>query len=252
MLKRKMLNKMSKMNPLSQFFKDKLLTHVAVLLLLLALLVIKGIPGYLTGSWQWKQPPPVPNLTALRAIRTTGITIPDWQTIEQTEQLVSTSRWSLQIVQQEGTENRAILLLHPQNGPMDQPEVEWTDINSWGKTRWKRWDIAQFRSAEFTVKKPPKSGNNIETQVEARFFRVSTSQETFAVLQWYATPNGGHPSPVRWFVADQLAQWRNNRVPWVSVSIMIPMEPLGDVETTWDLAQSIGAAVQATLMTSPF
>ena len=65
-------------------------------------------------------------------------------------------------------------------------------------------------------------------------------------------PNGGHPSPWRWFLKDQLAQWSQTRVPWVSVSIMIRMEPLGQVETTWALAQSIGETVQATLMTSYF
>ncbi|TVP57666.1 MAG: cyanoexosortase B system-associated protein [Nodularia sp. (in: Bacteria)] len=240
------------MNRLSKVFKQKQLAHVAVLFLLLLLLVIGGVPGYMTGSWQWKQPPPVPNLTALREIRKTGITLPNWQTVEQAEQFVGTSRWSLQVLKQEGTQNQAILLLHPQNGPRDQPEVEWTDINSWGKTRWQRWDIAQYRSAEFTVNRPPKSGLNTQAKVKARFFRVSTQQETFAVLQWYATPNGGHPSPLRWFIADQLAQWQKNRVPWVSVSIMIPMEPFGQVETTWALAQSIGETVQTTLMASPF
>ncbi|WP_414548334.1 cyanoexosortase B system-associated protein [Anabaena sp. CCY 0017] len=240
------------MKPLSKFFQKKQLTYVSVLLLLLFLLLIKGVPGYLTGRWQWKQPPPVPNLTALRNIRQIGITLPNWQTVEQAEQLVGTSKWSLQILQQQDTQNRAILLLHPQNGPKDQPEVEWTDINSWGKNRWQRWDIAQFRSAKFTVKHPPQLSKNTESKVEARFFRVSTQQETFAVLQWYATPNGGNSSPFRWFLKDQLAQWSQTRVPWVSVSILIPMEPLGQVETTWALAQSIGETVQATLMTSHF
>ncbi|GAX37446.1 cyanoexosortase B system-associated protein [Nodularia sp. NIES-3585] len=240
------------MNRLSKFFPKKQLAHVAVIILLFLLLVIKGFPGYVTGRWQWKEPPSVPNLTALKEIRKTGITLPDWQTVEQAEQLVGTSRWSLQVLKQEDTENQAILLLHPQNGPREQPEVEWTDINSWGKIRWQRWDIAQYRSAEFTVNRPTKSGSNSQVKVEARFFRVSTQQETFAVLQWYATPNGGHPSPWRWFLADQLAQWQKNRIPWVSVSIMIPMEPLGQVETTWALAQSIGETVQATLMASSF
>ncbi len=240
------------MNRLSKFFPKKQLAHVPVLFLLLLLLAIGAFPGYVTGTWQWKQPPSVPNLTALREIRQTGITLPNWQTVEQAEQFVGTSKWSLQILKQESTQNQAILLLHPQNGPRDQPEVEWTDINSWGKIRWKRWDIAQYRAAEFTLNRPTKSGANTEVQVEARFFRVSTEQETFAVLQWYATPNGGYPSPFRWFLADQLAQWQKNRIPWVSVSIMIPMEPLGQVETTWALAQSIGETVQATLMASPF
>lgn len=240
------------MKPLPKFFQQKQLAHVAVLLLFIMLLILRGIPGYMTGSWQWKQPPAVANLTALREMRKTGITLPNWQTVQHAEQLVSTGRWSLQIIKQQGTQNQAILLLHPQNGPMDQPEVEWTDINSWGKSRWQRWDIAQFRQAEFMVNGQPKSGANSETKVYARFFRVYTQQETFAVLQWYAMPNGGHPSPWRWFLSDQLAQWHQNRVPWVSVSIMIPMEPLGQVETAWPLAQSIGETVQATLMTNFF
>ncbi|CEJ43943.1 cyanoexosortase B system-associated protein [Umezakia ovalisporum] len=240
------------MKPLSKFFPEKQLTHVAVLCLLLILLTTNGISGYTTGSWQWKQPPDVPNLRELREIRKTGITLPDWQTVEQIEQVLGTSRWSLQILNQKSTQNQAILLLHPQNSPMDQPEVEWTDINSWGKSRWQRWDIAQFRSAEFTLKRHPKSGANTETKVEARFFRVSTQHETFAVLQWYATPNGGHPLPWRWFLADQLAQWHQKRIPWVSVSIMIPMEPLGQVVSTWALAQSIGQTVQTTLMANFF
>ena len=240
------------MKPLPKFFQQKQLAHVAVLLLFIMLLILRGIPGYMTGSWQWKQPPDVANLTALREMRKTGITLPNWQTVQQAEQLVSTSRWSFQILKQQGTQNQAILLLHPQNGLMDQPEVEWTDINSWGKSRWPRWDIAQFRWAEFMVKGKPKSEANSKTKVYARFFRVYTQQETFAVLQWYAMPNGGHPSPWRWFLSDQLAQWHQNRVPWVSVSIMIPMEPLGQVETAWPLAQSIGETVQATLMTNFF
>lgn len=240
------------MKSLSKVFQKQQFTHVAVVVLLLLLLVIGGVPGYFQGRWDWKQPPPVPNLTALREIRKTGITVPGWETVEQTEQFVSTGRWSLQIIKAEDTQKQAILLLHPQNGPMDQPEVEWTDVNSWGRLRWKKWDIAQYRVAEFTVNQPPKSGKNPETKVKARFFRVSTPRETFAVLQWYATPNGGHPSPLRWFLADQLAQWQKTRVPWISVSIMIPMEPLGQVETTWPLAESLGRTVQAALMSSPF
>ncbi len=84
--------------------------------------------------------------------------------------------------------------------------------------------------------------------MEARFFRAVTQQDTFGVLQWYALPNGGHSSPFRWFVGDQLAQWRKQRVPWVAVSILVPMEPLGQVEKIWPLAESIGQTVQAALM----
>ncbi|MBE9034820.1 cyanoexosortase B system-associated protein [aff. Roholtiella sp. LEGE 12411] len=233
---------------LSKFFKENQLSQVAALLLLLLLLAIGGIPGYLTGRWQWKQPPPVTSLNELRHIRKTGLILPGWQTIEQAEQQIGERKWSLQVIKKQGSEAQAILLLLPQNGPMDQPEVEWTEINGWGRSRWKKWDIAQHRSAEFTVKQPRKLGSNTETKVEARFFRASTPQQTFAVLQWYALPEGGNPSPLHWFLADQWAQWHKKRTPWVGVSIIIPMEPLGQVEKLWSLAQSIGEAVQAALM----
>ena len=229
----------------SKFFKEKQLSQVAALLLLLLLLAIGGVPGYLTGHWQWKQPPPVTTLKELKQIRKAGLALPGWQTIEQAEQQIGEHQWSLQVLKKEGSKSQAILLLLPQNGPMDQPEVEWTDVNGWGRSRWGKWDIAQYRSAEFTVKPPAK----LTSKVEARFFRAVTPQQTFALLQWYAMPDGGNPSPFHWFLADQLAQWRKQRTPWVGVSILIPMEPLGQVETSWPLAQSIGETVQAKLMT---
>jgi cyanoexosortase B-associated protein len=233
---------------LSKFFQEKQLNHVLVLLLLLVLLAMGGVPGYLTGHWQWKQPPPVTSLKELKQIRKTGLTLAGWQTIEQAQQEIGEHKWSVQIIKKDNSQTQAMLLLLPQNGPMDQPEVEWTEVNGWGRSRWEKWDIAQYRSAAFTVKQLKKSGSKTETKVEARFFRVSTKQETFAVLQWYALPNGGHPSPLHWFLTDQWAQWHKQRAPWVAVSLLIPMEPLGKVETTWPLAQSIGETVQATLM----
>jgi cyanoexosortase B-associated protein len=236
---------------LSKFFKENQLNQVVALLLLLLLLLLGGLPGYLTGHWQWKQPPPVTNLKELRHIRKTGLTLPGWQTIEQSEQQIGERKWSLQVIKKENSESQAIILLLPQNGPMDQPEVEWTEVNGWGRSRWGKWDVAQSRPAEFTVKQPLKSLSQAETKVEATFFRAATPQQTFAVLQWYAMPNRGNPSPLSWFIADQVAQWSKNRIPWVGVSILIPIEPLGQVEKSWSLAQSLGETVQATLMAGP-
>ncbi|WP_066375655.1 MULTISPECIES: cyanoexosortase B system-associated protein [unclassified Anabaena] len=235
---------------LSNLFKEKHWTYLAVLVILLLLLVTGAAPGYLTGKWQWKQPPPISNLKALREIRAKGLTLDGWKTIEQVEQLIGEHKWSVQLLKQENSENKAILLLLPQNGPKDQPEIEWTDISGWGKFRWGQWNIAQERSAQLNI---PQSPDAVNTQitVEARFFRVSTNQETFAVLQWYALPNSGYTSPWRWFVADQLAQWQKHRASWVAVSILVPMEPLGNVETTWPLVKSIGELIQATLMAGP-
>ncbi|MBD2438701.1 cyanoexosortase B system-associated protein [Nostoc sp. FACHB-110] len=232
---------------LSKVLKEKQLSYIVVLVLLLLLLGLGGVPGYFTGRWQWKQPPPVTTLKELRKIRKTGLPIPGWQTVEQVEQQVGEHKWSLQVLKQATSPTQAIMLLLPQNGPKDQPEVEWTEINGWGKLRWGKWDVAQERTVEFQVKSQ-NSSLNAEIPIKARFFRASTQQDTFAVLQWYAFATGGDPSPLRWFVADQLAQLQKHRVPWVAVSVMLPMEPLGEVETTWPLAQSLGETVQTTLM----
>lgn len=233
---------------LSKFLqeKQKQWNQVVVLLLLLLLLGMGGVPGYLTRNWQWQQPPSLTSLKQLRQIHKSGLTLPGWQTVEQGEEEIGGHKWSRQLLQainQESSKNQALLLLLPQYSPKNQPEVEWSEINSWGRSRWKRWDIAQDRSATFTVK-----DSKSPVQVKATFFRASTPQNTFAVLQWYALPNGGDPSPLSWFVADQWAKLHKKRIPWVAVSIFVPIEPLGKVEKSWPLVKSLGETVQATLM----
>lgn len=222
----------------SKLLKENQFPKLAALLLLLLLLVIGAVPGYMTGHWQWQKLPPITTLKQLRQLRQQGLNLPGWQTIEKSQQQIGGHKWLMQVTKKQGTQTQAILLLLPQSDSKNQPEVEWTEIQSW-----QQWNVAQYRPAEFTVKQP-----STEVKVEAQFFRASTMKQTFAVLQWYAMPNGGNPSPIRWFVADQLAQLRKQRAPWVGVSIMIPMEPLGQVETTWSLTKSIGETVQGALM----
>lgn len=235
----------------SKLLKANQWTQVVVLLLLLLLLGLAAVPGYLTGKWQWKQPPPVTNIQKLIQINKTGLNLPGWQTVEQGQQQVGEQQWSLQVIKKADSSDQAILLLFPQRSPKDKPQAEWSQVSGWGRLRWGKWDIAQERVAEFTVKRSPESKIQTEAKVESMFFRASTKQNTFAVLQWYAFPNGGHPSPLHWFFGDQLLQWRQQRIPWVSVSILIPIEPLGQVETAWSLAESLGQTVQATLMADP-
>jgi cyanoexosortase B-associated protein len=224
--------------------------QIAALVLLLLLLAFGTVPGYLVGRWQWQQPQPPATMKQLRQLRQQGLTIPGWQNMKQEEMQIGGRKWSMQVVKKENSQQEAILLLLPQKDPKDQPQVEWTELNGWWSDiyGWQRWDVAQFRSAEFSV--TPQGATNSENKVQARFFRAATKTQTFAVLQWYAMPNGGDPSPWRWFFSDQLAQWGKKRTPWVGVTILLPMEPLGKVETTWDEVQSIGKAVQTALMSS--
>ena len=51
----------------------------------------------------------------------------------------------------------------------------------------------------------------------------------------------------QWFLVDQKAQLRDERVPWVAVSIKIPMEALGSLKDMEPMAKSLGQEVQKTL-----
>jgi cyanoexosortase B-associated protein len=230
-----------------KILKEGKFAKITVLLLLLFLLVIGTFPGYISGKWQWQQPPAPTNLKQLKQLRKEGLNIPGWKSIEQKEQLVGGHKWSLQHFKKPDGNKEFLLLLLPQIGIRDQPQVEWVEINGW-----QQWQVAQEAAKEFSVKaianpKTNNSGADTDRKVEARFFRGSTDQETFAVLQWYAWAKGGHPSPLKWFFTDQLAQWQRKRAPWAAVSIIVPMEPLGQVETTWSEVQSIGESVQMAL-----
>jgi cyanoexosortase B-associated protein len=225
----------------SKLLKENRFPQIAALVLLLLLLGFGAVPGYFAGHWQWQQLQSPTTLKQLKQLHRGGLKIPGWQTTEQRDQQIGGRRWSLQVMKKEGLQKEVMLLLLPQKDGKDQPQVEWTEMNGF----W-QWDVAQERSAEFSVTQQADSPQ----KVQARFFRGSTKQQTFSVLQWYAMPNGGNPSPLKWFLADQLAQLRKSRTPWVAVSILIPMEPLGQLETTWDEAQSIGKTVQAALLTS--
>ncbi|AKG24611.1 hypothetical protein IJ00_12705 [Calothrix sp. 336/3] len=233
---------------LSKLVKERQFSQAIAVLLLLFLLVIGAVPGYLAGKWQWQQPPSITTLKQLKEIRNHGLQVPGWRISEQVEQQVGEHAWSLQLMEKENSSQRALMLLLPQNGPRNQPQVEWTEMEGWGRARWGKWDVAQLRTVNFTAKSPetPNSSANIT----ARFFRASTPESTFAALQWYAWRQGGHPSPLKWFTTDQIAQWHRQRAAWVAVSIFLPMEPLGDIEKSWNEIKSLGETVQATLIKS--
>ncbi|MCL1471560.1 cyanoexosortase B system-associated protein [Argonema antarcticum] len=214
------------------------LSQVILLLFLLVLIALGAIPSYLKGHWPWEQPPPIPSLKQIQQLRKTGLTLTGWQTISQEVREVSGHKWSYQNIQRD-RKTQAILMLLPQNGPKEQPQVEWVDVKGF----W-RWKTDKYRPAQFTAV----STNDRSVKVEAQFFQGWNRNQTYAVLQWYALPDGGTPDPGKWFWADQRAQWQGRRVPWVAVNIQIPIEPLGDIEKVRPLAQSLGQSVQSALM----
>jgi len=218
------------------------LNQIILLLLLLILLLVGAVPGYLQKHWAWEKPLPVKTIAQMRQIRQKGLELPGWQTKTSKEVSVSGEKWLSQEVQID-PQTTAILLLRPQKDDKDQPQVQWVDVKGF-----QRWQTDRDRLIQFTI--PPTSQNQQPTKIQAQYFRGRNRQETFAVLQWYAWDSGGNPDPAKWFWSDQIAQWQGRRVPWVAVSIQIPIEPLGDIEPALPKAQSLGQAVQTALMSS--
>jgi cyanoexosortase B-associated protein len=228
------------------------LYKMVVLLFLLLLVGVVAIPGYATGRWPWTNPPPVTNLKQLKTLRQEGLTLPGWEVIRvQNNVQIGGHRWLVQEIKEiQHPQRIAILLMLPQNGPKDQPQVEWLDIDGFH-----RWQRDADRPLRFTVELAPelaKIPNKPLPTIEAQFFRSWTPQQTFAVVQWYAWPNGGSPAPSRWFWEDSIARLSNRRASWVAVSIIVPIESDIDIKIAKPILESLGEIVQAKLMTEAF
>ena len=221
--------------------KSDRIVQITLLIFLSTLLVVGTVPGYLAGKWQWQNPPAVKVLGELKQIRKQGIEIPGWRTTEQKSMVLGEHPWSIQTIESEtrdatkdATKDTATVFLFTQNGPRDQPQVEWSELD--GVQRWKRDSESQ---QSFTVNQVP---------VTARLFRAWNSKQTYAVMQWYAWSEGGHPEPSHWFFADRLAQFQGKRQPWIAVSILLPMEPLDDLNKYRDKITALAQPIESRLL----
>jgi cyanoexosortase B-associated protein len=217
-----------------------------ILVVVFAVLVaIAALPHYLSGEWPWSKPLEVPRIGQLQALRTEPLDIPDWNLVNHQEVNISGNRWSLGEYQPTATSESlgfpaVVLLLRPQPWHTNQPEVEWVDINGAQEWRTDNQQTLRFSIAD-------------GSSVTARYFRGITPQRTFAVVQWYAWAKGGHSSPNRWFWLDQMRQWqRRERLPWVAVSLLLPIEPVGNIDNHADNAEAIAQAIQTALVNAPF
>lgn len=217
---------------------------------LLALLLFGAVPNYLQGRW-WHEQPPVAQLKQLKDLAKTGIVLPGWQTITQKNVELASGKWLLQELEADKTEpvgdrqRQVLLLLRPQTsttGAGAQPQAEWGDFRSLGGGQ--SWKSDSDRRLQFEV---ALSGRKPVT-VEARFFRAWMRSQTYALVQWYARSDGGHPDPIRWFWVDRQARLSDRRIPWVAVCLLVPIEPLGDIETVRPLAESLGQKIQVAIM----
>lgn len=219
---------------------------------LLAIFAFGALPNYLQGRW-WSVPPSVTQLKQLKELAKTGIRIAGWQTTSQQTIELASGKWLMQQLSAEPTEpidkrqRQLLLLLRPQTsttGASAQPQAEWGDFRSLGGGQ--SWKSDSNRRLQFEVASP-EDGNVV---IEARFFRAWMRSQTYALVQWYAWSNGGHPNLTHWFWVDRQARLSDRRMPWVAVCLLIPIEPLGEIETIRPLAESLGEKIQLAIMSA--
>lgn len=191
-----------------------------------------ALPQYLSAQWPWQSPPTVENLRQIRDLKNTGLTLEGWSENFQQKASIGGDQWSIQQFTQTNTPSpkQMVLFLKPQGTSKDQPEVEWIDLQ--GAQKWQTSDPRRIPLAHLKL----------------HTFRAWTDNQTFAVAQWYAMPKAGHPAPYHWFWKDQGYQWsRGQRLPWIAVSLLIPMRPLGDISEMYPDLQMISQQVQSSL-----
>lgn len=224
------------------------LSKLLIVLFILAIATFITLPNYFTGNWAWRRVSQLENVEALKAVQTAGLALPGWHTLEQDRLEIGGHKWSVQAIVPEAEAKTAtlqdatILMLRPQTWQRDMPQVDWVDIDGA-----QRWTADSIQSLKFAVPNAvPNTGQPIE--IEARFLRGWHEKQTYAVLQWYAWKTGGSSAPGSWFWTDQFSQLRDRRrTAWIAVSILIPIPPLGDINTHKPQAEALGKLVQSTL-----
>ncbi|MBE7384553.1 MAG: cyanoexosortase B system-associated protein [Leptolyngbya sp. SIO1E4] len=229
--------------------RGKQFVQWGLIAVLAAIIAIATLPHYVSGQWPWSAPPKVPQINQLRTLIETPLVLPGWERTFHQEVSISGNSWSLaeyHMAEGDSADQTSsfALLLRPQPWHDDKPGVEWVDLV--GAQGWQVNDLHHLR---FSVT----DSNDAALQLTTRYFRGLGEDATFAVMQWYAWPTGGHPSPGKWFWADQMRQWsQRERMPWVAVSLLLPIEPVGDIRPYSETAIAIGQAVQTSLMQSAF
>jgi cyanoexosortase B-associated protein len=214
--------------------------QILLSLLLVVLILIGALPGYLQGGqWAWQKAPKVAYLKPVRNLSSTGLNLANWRTLEQQTIKLGENKWSAQVLEQANQPLISLFLL-PQAYNFLQPSVEWTDLKALENLREEAPRVLTFKS-QVPEAQP----------IKARFFK-GWQRSTYAVVQWYAWPKGGHYRPWNWFWGDQQARFRQTRLPWVAVSIKIPLSPLKDLKSLEPLAQQVASEVQTVLDTQVF
>lgn len=226
--------------------RPRTLTQIAIVSLLLVSLLLGAI-----WAWPqvptWRSPIKVPNAGALRQIREEGLPLPTDRTAKKAQVRIGGNRW---VGQDLTADNGAIatILMRPQSGAKDLPYVDWSDLD--GFFKWQQEDI-QTLTVDIANTEPA-------TQVKARWFiardprntRVVHFPQRVAVAQWYALGAAGRPTILQWFWRDQWAQLQGGRMPWIAVSVRLPVEPGVELATTEATTTELITTIQGAIVTA--
>ncbi len=249
-------------NPLRKA-PQKSIGQLVVVAILTLFVAVSAVPHYV-GGWPWSTPPKLPAATrnALQNIPDKGLDLSGWVTSDQAKTKLGGKNWSAQQLSSAAAGpvaqiSGAFLLLRAQTYESDQPEVEWLDIKGsqlWTTDAYQKltFEVPFIEPVNLPSQKLTAQANQAKkdqtVRISGDFFRAWSKEQTYAVLQWYAWTNGGGTSPAKWFWADQKAQWNHRqRMPWVAVSIWLPIAPFSDISAQQDVAESLGKLLQQTL-----
>ncbi|MBI4784704.1 MAG: cyanoexosortase B system-associated protein [Oscillatoriophycideae cyanobacterium NC_groundwater_1537_Pr4_S-0.65um_50_18] len=238
------------LQPLPNFSSRRSPYKIWLILFVLAIALASAIPNYLTGNWSLSRVPKLSNVPQLQRLQKSGLSLPGWQTLNQKTIEIGGHKWSTQAIvpQSSPTDPAILLMLRPQTWHRDLPQVDWMDVRGG-----RNWTEEEERSIRFSVAVEPESAAASPTLVNARFLRGWTADKTYAALQWYAWKDGGHSAPSQWFWAEQFSQLRDRQhLPWVAVSLLLPMPPLSELEAIQPQAEALGQLIQSRLATEVF
>jgi cyanoexosortase B-associated protein len=232
--------------------------------LFVILLLLGAIPKYLQGKPPIDAIPEAP-ISSLQQLSEEGLSLDNWISVDRQNVRLGPNEWVMQTLTWDtdlsteapsdcGTRtrcDRATILMSPQRvqtGTAAQPQMEWLDVRGLGRAQGQTWTEDQHQQIEFSPSHPPGQ----DTTVQVRYFRGRTEQRSFAIAQWYAWETGGNPSLVRWFWRDRMARLQGRRVPWVAVSLIVPIEHLSSVEAASPFVETFARQVHEALIEQGF
>lgn len=89
---------------------------------------------------------------------------------------------------------------------------------------------------------------NDNLTIKALFQRGWNTNNTVAMVNWYAWKDGGHYQPSRWFINDLKNQIKGDRTGWVAISLRLYINPLEEIKPRQEEIETIAQKIQTEIM----